>query len=170
MCAQNSGCREDAEQFARRVVPRAADSGPRSKSSREKGGHSWQSAPCGQRPRGLTRKNMAGREDRAALWSRVIGANEMGEEDWVHVVRAFGIIIGALPRFRLSNNSASLGAQWSRTHLPMLREAGSIPGLGRQWHPAPGFLPEKSHGADSANYSPWGRKGVRHDLSTKRQQ
>ena len=50
-------------------MPRAADGGPRSKSSREKKGRSWQSAPCKQRPRGLTRKNMAHQEDRAAQWS-----------------------------------------------------------------------------------------------------
>ena len=68
-CAQNSGCREDAKQLARRVVPRAADGGLGSKSSREKKGRPWQSAPCEQRPRGLTRKNTARREDRPSLWS-----------------------------------------------------------------------------------------------------
>ena len=41
----------------------------------------------------------------------------------------------------------------------------------RKWQPTPVFLPGKSHGRRSlAGYSPWGRKGVGHDLATKQQQ
>ena len=47
------------------------------------------------------------------------------------------------------------------------RDMGSISGSGRsprKWHPAPVFLPGKSHGQRSlAGYSPWGHKRVRHD-------
>ena len=45
-----------------------------------------------------------------------------------------------------------------------IRDAGSIPGLGRSpwrraWQPNPIFLPGESHGQRSlAGYSPWGRK------------
>ena len=40
----------------------------------------------------------------------------------------------------------------------------------RKWQPTPVFLPGKSHGQKSlAGYSPWGRKGVGHDLVTKQQ-
>ena len=42
--------------------------------------------------------------------------------------------------------------------------------LRRKWQPTPVFLPGKSHGQKSlAGYSPWGRKGVGHDLVTKQQ-
>ena len=41
----------------------------------------------------------------------------------------------------------------------------------RKWQPTPVFLPRKSHGQRSlAGYSPWDRKRVRHNLSTKQQQ
>ena len=41
----------------------------------------------------------------------------------------------------------------------------------REWPPTPIFLLGKSHGQRSlAWYSPWGRKGVGHDLVTKQQQ
>ena len=49
------------------------------------------------------------------------------------------------------------------------REASSISGSGRfpwrgKWQPTPVFLPGESHGQRSlAGYSPWGRKGVRHE-------
>ena len=40
----------------------------------------------------------------------------------------------------------------------------------RKWQPTPLFLPGKSHGQRSlADYSPWDRKRVRHDLVTKQQ-
>ena len=39
-----------------------------------------------------------------------------------------------------------------------------------KWQPTPVSLPGKSHGQRSlAGYSPWGRKGVGHDLATKQQ-
>ena len=39
-----------------------------------------------------------------------------------------------------------------------------------KWQPTPVSLPGKSHGQRSlAGYSPWGHKGVRHDLATKQQ-
>ena len=39
----------------------------------------------------------------------------------------------------------------------------------RKWQPTPVFLPGKSHGWRSlVGYGPWGHKGVRHDLATKR--
>ena len=42
--------------------------------------------------------------------------------------------------------------------------------LRRKWQPTPVFLPRKSHGERSlADYSPWGRKKVRHNLATKQQ-
>ena len=41
----------------------------------------------------------------------------------------------------------------------------------RNWQPTPIFLPGKSCGQRSRmGYSPWGRKRVRHDLSTKQPQ
>ena len=47
---------------------------------------------------------------------------------------------------------------------------GKIPWR-RKWQPTPIFLPGKSHEQRSlAGYSPWDRKGVRHDLLTKQQQ
>ena len=55
------------------------------------------------------------------------------------------------------------------------RDTGSIPGLGKvPWrsqffkcNPLV-FVPGKSRGHRSlAGYSPWGRKGIRHDLETK---
>ena len=45
-----------------------------------------------------------------------------------------------------------------------------IPGR-RKWEPTPVFLPGKSHGQRSlVDYSPWGRKKVRHNLVTEQQQ
>ena len=55
-------------------------------------------------------------------------------------------------------------------------DLGSIPGLGRSLgegngKPTPLLLPGKSHGQRTlAGYSPWGHKGVRHNLLTKQQQ
>ena len=55
-------------------------------------------------------------------------------------------------------------------------DEGLISGSGRfpwkrKWHPAPVFLPGKSHGQWSlAGYSPWGHKKVRQDLATKQKQ
>ena len=46
--------------------------------------------------------------------------------------------------------------------------AGKIPRR-RKWQSAPVFLPEESHGQSLGGYSPWGRKGVRHNLVTKEQ-
>ena len=51
-------------------------------------------------------------------------------------------------------------------------DTGSIPGLerspGKGNGNIPVFLPEKSHGQGSlVDYTPWGRKRVRHDLVTK---
>ena len=41
----------------------------------------------------------------------------------------------------------------------------------RKWQPTPVYLPGKFHGQRSlADYSPWGRKKVEHDLATKQQQ
>jgi len=41
----------------------------------------------------------------------------------------------------------------------------------RKWQPTPIFLPGKSHGQRNlAGCSPWGFKGVGHDLATKQQQ
>ena len=41
----------------------------------------------------------------------------------------------------------------------------------RKWQPTPVSLPGKSHRQRSlVDYSPWGCKGVRHDLGTKQQQ
>ena len=58
------------------------------------------------------------------------------------------------------------------TNLPA--NAGDLGSLGqeelleRQWQPAPGFLPGKSHGQRSlVGYSLQGCKRVRHDLETK---
>ena len=46
---------------------------------------------------------------------------------------------------------------------------GKIPWR-RKWQPSPVFLPGKSHGQRSlADYGPWGRKEVGHDLATKQQ-
>ena len=44
-----------------------------------------------------------------------------------------------------------------------IRDAGSIPGLGRSpgagWQPTPVFMPEESHGQRSlAGYRPWGHR------------
>ena len=50
---------------------------------------------------------------------------------------------------------------------------GNIPWVGkipwhRKWQPTPIFLPGESHGQRSlVGYSPWGHKGVGHDLVTK---
>ena len=52
-------------------------------------------------------------------------------------------------------------------------DLGLTPSLGRspwrrKWQPTPVFLPRESHGQRSlADYSPWGRKRVRHNLATK---
>ena len=52
----------------------------------------------------------------------------------------------------------------------------SIPGWERflwrrKWQPTPEFFPGKSNGHRSlARYSPWGRKRVRYDLATNKQQ
>ena len=44
---------------------------------------------------------------------------------------------------------------------------GKIP-WSKKWQPTPVFLPVKSHGQRSlAGYSPWGRKRIGHDLTTK---
>ena len=41
----------------------------------------------------------------------------------------------------------------------------------RKWQVTPVFLPRKSHGQRSlADYSPWGRERVEHNLVTKQQQ
>ena len=54
-------------------------------------------------------------------------------------------------------------------------DADSIPGLEktpwrRKWQPTSVFLAGKSHSQRSlADYSPWGRKRVRHDTGTKQQ-
>ena len=43
--------------------------------------------------------------------------------------------------------------------------------LGKEVEPSPIFLPGKSHGQQSlVDCSPWGRKGVSHDLATEQQQ
>ena len=40
----------------------------------------------------------------------------------------------------------------------------------RAWQPTPVFLPGESHGQRSlVGYTPWGLKGIRHDLVTKQQ-
>ena len=47
--------------------------------------------------------------------------------------------------------------------------AGRSPGE-RKWQSIPGFLPGKSDGQRSLmGYSPWGCKGVGHDLATRPQ-
>ena len=44
---------------------------------------------------------------------------------------------------------------------------GTIP-WSKKWQPTPVFLPVKSHGQRSlAGYSPWGRKRIGQDLTTK---
>ena len=59
---------------------------------------------------------------------------------------------------------ASLGVKNPPTNAGDLRDAGSIPGVGkmpwrRKWQPTPVFLPGESHGQRSlAGYRPWGRK------------
>ena len=56
--------------------------------------------------------------------------------------------------------SAFLATQWFKNPPANAGDAGLIPGLQR--------YPGKSHGQRSlAGYSPWGRKRVEHDLSTK---
>ena len=59
----------------------------------------------------------------------------------------------------------------------MLMQEMQVPSLGwedpwrRQWQLTPVFLPWKLHGQRSlVGYSPWGCKGVAHDLATKQQQ
>ena len=40
-----------------------------------------------------------------------------------------------------------------------------------KWQPTPAFFPGEFHGQrDTAGYSPWGPKRVRHNLETKQQQ
>ena len=55
-------------------------------------------------------------------------------------------------------------------HVGLISGSGRFPWK-RKWHPAPVFLPGKSHGQWSlAGYSPWGHKKVRQDLATKQKQ
>ena len=66
-------------------------------------------------------------------------------------------------------------AQWLRVRLPSRRHrfnpwVGTIPWR-RKWQPTPVFLPGKSHGQRSlTDHSPWGHKGIWHNIVTKQQQ
>ena len=72
--------------------------------------------------------------------------------------------------------SSYLGPHWwlsSRESTCQCRRHSSVSGLGRSpgEGPTPVPLPGKSHEQRRlVGYSPWGRKRVRHDLVTKRQQ
>ena len=96
------------------------------------------------------------------------------------------IIGGAMMRIRIFPschlNSMGLGQQSLVTVLPrwlsgeeptcQCRKHGFNPWVKkilwrRKWQPTPIFLPGKSYGQRSlAGYSPWGHKGVVHDLAT----
>ena len=66
-----------------------------------------------------------------------------------------------------------LVAQWLKKFICQCKRWGFDPWVwkipwSRKWHPAPVFLPGKSHGQRSlVGYSPWGHKRVGHNLGTE---
>ena len=59
---------------------------------------------------------------------------------------------------------------WNAGDSDLISGSGRSPGLRREWQPTPVFSHGKFHEQRSlASYSPWGRKRVGHDFSTKQQ-